>query len=353
MGSQQAARPRILVIDDDAPIASSVRQAVPDWDVIACYNGVHGIARVREEHDRLDLVVLDVVMPHDGIYTCVQIRGQYPNLRVMPYTAATEHLGTLADLGCLPPLLKPASPGDLAAALHRSLGLPVPPMRELPVWRYLENRASESEREFLQDRRTFQVATLASSSGLQTALCSDVTAAGGAVRLQSTSQAQLRNALTQTRVSVVVADNYCADDAIELCRLLGLPLLLIAFTPWESYGLVRRMEQNEVFGGVVVNPAEPWSIANAFAELAPLTVYRDPRMKYALSKFSGAEQPIAELMAMGDSNDAIAAERGLAKQTVRLYRSNIYVKTGMSESSGDIDQFRKWLNDRMLNVRHV
>src|SRR5262245_55836605 len=60
--------PTVLVIDDDPLVAASVRSAVPGWTVLETYDGASGIALVREQGSSLDLVVLDVRMPHhDGV----------------------------------------------------------------------------------------------------------------------------------------------------------------------------------------------------------------------------------------------------------------------------------------------
>lgn len=70
-------RPRILVVDDDARIASSLRRALiyEGYEVDTAGNGTEGLALARMTSP--DLVILDVMMPGlDGLEVCRRLRAE-------------------------------------------------------------------------------------------------------------------------------------------------------------------------------------------------------------------------------------------------------------------------------------
>ena len=69
-------RSKILVVDDDGHIASSLRRALAyeGYEVQTAGDGVEGLARAQETPP--DLVILDVMMPGlDGIEVCRRLRA--------------------------------------------------------------------------------------------------------------------------------------------------------------------------------------------------------------------------------------------------------------------------------------
>src|SRR5262249_43684566 len=150
---------------------------VPEWQIHAAYDGATGIVFVRAYWDKLDLVVLDVRMPHDGVMVCAQIsaetrmRGAAPRFRILPYTAAEDVGELLAELGCAPVLLKPATRDLLRLRLQQALGLPPTPPPASALLSYLQGLAARSEHELAAQRQAApQVAILASSGLLRGAL---------------------------------------------------------------------------------------------------------------------------------------------------------------------------------------
>lgn len=255
--------PTILVIDDDPMAVVSVRDAVPGWTVLEARDGAAGMALVRTRRASLDLIVLDMRMPHDGIMTCVQIRAIAPELPILPFTGAADALETFTRLGCAPPLLKPAPPHVLAEALHRALGLPPPPLPYDPLVAYLHQLAAQSEHETVQRQRSvLRVAVLASSELLRGGLREAVAAGGGAVRFDTTSPAVLRNVLAELRVALLVADSNSGEAAALLAREFQLPLLVVALTMTASYRVPVEAR------GVVVEPLSPNTVAAALRALA-------------------------------------------------------------------------------------
>ena len=89
-------KPKVLVIDDDADLVSSVSMVLEGagWQVRSAENGASGIEKAREEPP--DLVILDVLMPRqDGLTTYEQLRGE-PALGQVPIivlTSVAERLG--------------------------------------------------------------------------------------------------------------------------------------------------------------------------------------------------------------------------------------------------------------------
>ncbi len=88
----------ILVIDDEAFILESVRQAfqLSGYHVLTAASGKEGV-RIFEEHaSEVQLVLLDMMMPEmDGIETACQLRKLAPKLKII----ASSGLKKPADLG--------------------------------------------------------------------------------------------------------------------------------------------------------------------------------------------------------------------------------------------------------------
>ena len=83
-------KPKVLVIDDDADLVSSVRVVMEDagWQVNSAENGAIGIESAREEAP--DLIILDVLMPRqDGLTTYEQLRAD-PALGAVPIIVLTS-----------------------------------------------------------------------------------------------------------------------------------------------------------------------------------------------------------------------------------------------------------------------
>jgi DNA-binding NtrC family response regulator len=75
-------RPRVVVVDDDASIRSSLQAALDgSYDVRTCRNAVEA---VREIDDATDCVILDVKMPaHDGFWVAEQLRTRHEDVAII------------------------------------------------------------------------------------------------------------------------------------------------------------------------------------------------------------------------------------------------------------------------------
>jgi CheY-like chemotaxis protein len=86
---------RVLVIDDQEPIRRIVRRALEmeQHDVLEATDGAMGVRLLREA--KVDVVITDIFMPgQDGIMTLMQIRKQFPGVRVIAMSGG----GSMGDL---------------------------------------------------------------------------------------------------------------------------------------------------------------------------------------------------------------------------------------------------------------
>jgi two-component system, OmpR family, response regulator MprA len=88
MGPMSAAPSRILVVEDDAAVREALQRALSfeGYDIDTATDGAVALSAIRA-HD-IDLVVLDVMMPHlDGIETCRRIRASGDTVPILMLTA--------------------------------------------------------------------------------------------------------------------------------------------------------------------------------------------------------------------------------------------------------------------------
>ncbi|WP_292660194.1 EAL domain-containing response regulator [Nitratifractor sp.] len=80
----------VLYVEDEAAVRESVRRNIAPFvrEVITAANGEEGLARFRENHDRIDLIVTDIMMPKmNGIEMVDAIRKEDPEIPVIYATA--------------------------------------------------------------------------------------------------------------------------------------------------------------------------------------------------------------------------------------------------------------------------
>jgi two-component system response regulator MprA len=121
----------ILVVDDDEPIAASLRRALEyaGYRVSVAHDGPSALLRAGRE--RPDLVVLDVMLPGvDGITVCRRLRAETPEAMVLLLTARDGTADRVAglDAGADDYLVKPFAYDELLARvralLRRRVGPP-------------------------------------------------------------------------------------------------------------------------------------------------------------------------------------------------------------------------------------
>jgi two-component system response regulator MprA len=118
-----AQRSKILVVDDDSHIVSSLRRALvyEGYDVQTAADGSEGLARAQETPP--DLVILDLMMPGiDGIEVCRRLRagGEVAILMLTARDATSDRVRGL-DSGADDYLVKPFAYEELMARVRALL----------------------------------------------------------------------------------------------------------------------------------------------------------------------------------------------------------------------------------------
>jgi CheY-like chemotaxis protein len=123
---------RILVVDDDVAVQSTVRLLLEraGHSVITAGDGRNGLALC--ETGGFDLLFLDIFMPGmDGFETMRMVRQQHPRLPIIVISGrpistesdAPDFLTMARKLGAISSLQKPFRPADLLAAVANGLEL--------------------------------------------------------------------------------------------------------------------------------------------------------------------------------------------------------------------------------------
>lgn len=119
---------KILLVEDEAKIARTVRLYLEQagYSAVTVQDGAQALPAFR--HERPDLVILDLSLPHvDGLEICRQLRQEY-NVPIIMLTARSEEVDRLIglELGADDYIAKPFSPREVVArvraVLRRSRG---------------------------------------------------------------------------------------------------------------------------------------------------------------------------------------------------------------------------------------
>ena len=105
---------KILMIDDNINLIEMVKEYFKDNDEIdicfSAYDGEEGIKVLEENKDKIDLVILDLIMPNkDGIYVLNEMKKRGINKKVIVATSynAQEVIREVSEYGVSYYILKP------------------------------------------------------------------------------------------------------------------------------------------------------------------------------------------------------------------------------------------------------
>jgi DNA-binding response OmpR family regulator len=115
---------RILVIDDDAGVRATVRSVLElaGHDVIVGEDGLRGVGMAQ--HQRPDLIVLDLMMPMVDGFATLHILGSDARTATIPVIVLTALTGEAEhercrNAGATQVLVKPFDPEGLIASVDR------------------------------------------------------------------------------------------------------------------------------------------------------------------------------------------------------------------------------------------
>jgi DNA-binding response OmpR family regulator len=115
----------ILFVDDEPNLRFLGRAILENsgYKVLVAGDGAEAVELFRQESSRIDLVILDVMMPRlSGQDTFRRLRGLNENVPVMFASGHTpEHLSSEEHQHVAGFVAKPYRPGELAAAVRASL----------------------------------------------------------------------------------------------------------------------------------------------------------------------------------------------------------------------------------------
>ena len=127
-----AAKPKILLIDDDPDFIKATRMVLESkpYRVLTARNGDEGLATARKE--KPDLILLDIIMPtKDGFSTCAQLKKDdaLADVPVLMLTSFAQRVGETSlamrqglSLEADDYLEKPIAPAELLARVEKHLG---------------------------------------------------------------------------------------------------------------------------------------------------------------------------------------------------------------------------------------
>jgi len=117
----------ILLIDDEKTVMEVNKELLETmgYTVYAAGNGQEGIAVYLEKKDKIDLVILDMIMPGiSGGVTFDRIREINPNAKILLSSgySLTGKAQAIMDRGCNGFLQKPFKPEELSGKVREIFG---------------------------------------------------------------------------------------------------------------------------------------------------------------------------------------------------------------------------------------
>ncbi|GFE61959.1 response regulator [Geobacter sp. AOG2] len=119
----------VLVVDDEETVRTVAELMITQWGykVLTAENGLEALEVYRKHGDEIDLVLLDMTMPHmDGTAAYTELRRINPNVRVILTSGYNESdsISRFSGKGLAGFIQKPYRPNELAALLKKATDQP-------------------------------------------------------------------------------------------------------------------------------------------------------------------------------------------------------------------------------------
>lgn len=126
----EAAKPTILVVDDDGEIRRLLLDAFGrDYTIVEAANGLFGLSEIASGEQKIDLIITDLKMPEvDGVEFIRNLPEGIPYIVISAYLQTSQFHGSLKGLEPVAVLSKPFKISTLREAIQRGLAQP-PPQR--------------------------------------------------------------------------------------------------------------------------------------------------------------------------------------------------------------------------------
>lgn len=329
----------ILVIDDTPVASERVQRLLPHVNVIAAYNGANGLDYARTlEH--LDLVVLDVHMPHNGIRVARQLREISRTLRILPFSDDASKAGVLREIGCAPLIPKSINDRSLLTAIHQAAMMKIEPLPSSAIMDHYHTESAEAEQEFRQSL-AFSIALLASSRSFLSLLECALIDARAIVVTKATNARVIEPFLPTLAPKMLVADAGIQSAAQALSQAHQIPLLIVGMSLADTFSAIVGQPDALIFDVTNAN-----NVHGALHALAQKQIYRDPVLSRVLTGHGlvQAHQDLLPFLLRGWSPEEITKHIRLTKETIRNYKMAIY----RSFQVEDIGALRDRINELLV-----
>lgn len=114
---------RILVVEDEPVAVKALIDFLGrDYEVVATPSGDEAIKKLESTHFDLALLDLKIIGKITGQDILKKVRSDFPEMKVIVWSASSELLEACRDLKADAYLEKPAGPRDLRAKIKELLG---------------------------------------------------------------------------------------------------------------------------------------------------------------------------------------------------------------------------------------
>lgn len=117
---------KILIVDDEEDITILTEKflQLENYDTITCSNGYDALNIIKEKHEDIALVLLDIMLPGmNGYEILKEIKSKYPNILVVLFTVKNffEDIQKGKELGADGYLVKAISGNEITTYIENIL----------------------------------------------------------------------------------------------------------------------------------------------------------------------------------------------------------------------------------------